>query len=60
MGLKKTDLEGMGEKERQAKIGELERALLELRGEGRLDKVKSIRKMIAQLKTPSSKRVKKS
>ncbi len=34
-----------------AKISELEKAILELHGEGRPDKVKSLRRSIAQLKT---------
>ncbi|MFH1784796.1 MAG: hypothetical protein ABH842_00035 [Candidatus Micrarchaeota archaeon] len=58
--IKKTDLENLDDAARAAKISELERAILELRGEGRKDKVKPLRKAIAKLKTPFSKRVKKS
>lgn len=58
--IKKTDLENLDGSARAAKISELERAILELRGEGRKDKVKSLKKAIAKLKTPFSKRVKKS
>ena len=38
--------------ERKSKIAEMERAMLELRGEGRLDKIRPLRKAIARLKTP--------
>ena len=57
--LKKSDLEALNDAERAAKVEELERAILELRGEGRRDKVKALKKTIAKLKTPKSKRVKK-
>ncbi|MBU0533030.1 hypothetical protein KKB44_06070 [Candidatus Micrarchaeota archaeon] len=60
MVIKKSDIERMSDKEKEAKIAELERVILELHGEGRKDKVKPIRKTIARLKTPTSKRVKKS
>jgi len=53
-------LDALNDAERTAKIEELERAILELRGEGRTDKIKPIRKAIAKLKTPKSKKVKKS
>lgn len=58
--IKKTDLENMTDKEKEAKIEELERAMLELRGEGRKDKIRGLRKAIARLKTPRPKKVKKS
>jgi hypothetical protein len=53
--LKKTDLDSMTDAAKAAKIVELERAMLELRGEGRADKTKPLRKAIAQLKTPRQK-----
>jgi len=55
--IKKSDLESLTDTERKAKIAELERAILELRGEGREDKARALRKAIAKLKTPQ--RVKK-
>lgn len=57
--IKRTELEKLDDAGRSAKISELERAILELMGEGRKDKTKSLRKAIAKLKTPLSKRVKK-
>lgn len=50
--IKKTQLDSMTDAEKTAKISELEKAILELRGEGRKDKVKPLRKAIAKLKTP--------
>ena len=50
--IKRTDLQKLGPKEREAKIAELTRAMLELRGEGRKDKIRPLRKAIAKLKTP--------
>lgn len=58
--IKRTELEGMSEAERQKKIGELEKAMLELRGEGHKDKVKPLRKAIAKLRTPRQAKAKKS
>jgi hypothetical protein len=52
--IKKTDVEVMNEAQRKTKIAELERAILELRGEGRPDKVKPLRKAIAMLMTPQT------
>lgn len=57
--IKKTQLAAMNDAERTVKIAELERAMLELRGEGRKDKTKPLRKAIAKLKTPRAKSVKK-
>jgi len=37
--------------ERETKVAELEKAILELRGEGRTEKVKPLKKQIAALKT---------
>ncbi|MFN7990534.1 MAG: hypothetical protein U0R44_00080 [Candidatus Micrarchaeia archaeon] len=54
--IKKTALDSMSEAEKTAKISEIERAILELRGEGRADKIKPLRKAIAQLKTPRPKK----
>lgn len=56
--IKKKELNSMSDAEKKNKIAELERAILELRGEGRNDKVKSLKKAIAKLKTPRSKKVK--
>jgi ribosomal protein L29 len=53
--LKKTDLDSMTDTAKTAKIVELERAMLELRGEGRADRIKPLRKAIAQLRTPRQK-----
>jgi len=49
--MKKSDIEKLTPKEREAKIVELERAILETMGEGRFEKVKPLRKTIAVLKT---------
>jgi ribosomal protein L29 len=57
--IKRTELESMSDADRQKKIGELEKAILELRGEGRKDKTKPLRKAIAKLKTPRAVKVKK-
>ena len=54
--IKRNELDGMSEADRQKKLGELEKAILELRGEGRKDKVKPLRKAIARLKTPRPKK----
>jgi ribosomal protein L29 len=50
--IRKSELKTMGPEERVKKIAELEKAMLELRGEGRKDKTKPLRKAIAKLKTP--------
>jgi ribosomal protein L29 len=50
--IRKSELQKMNDAEKAAKIAELERAVLELRGEGRGDKAKSLKKAIARLKTP--------
>jgi len=52
--IKKNELRTMDAKARTAKIADLEKAILELKGEGRADKTKPLRKAIAQLKTPQS------
>jgi ribosomal protein L29 len=58
--IRKSDMEKMTPAERKGKIAELERAMLELRGEGRLDKARPLRKAIARLKTPpAAKNIKK-
>ncbi len=57
--IKRTQLDSMTEAEKAAKITELEKAMLELRGEGRKDKVKPLRKAIAKLKTPRPIKAKK-
>jgi ribosomal protein L29 len=50
--IKKSELRKMSPAERVKKIAELEKAMLELRGEGKKDKTKPLRKAIAKLKTP--------
>ena len=57
--IKKTEFDTMDDAAKAAKIAELERAILELQGEGRKDKVKPLKKAIAKLKTPRPKTVKK-
>lgn len=57
--IKKKAIAGMSDAEKAAKISELERAILELRGEGRLDKVKPLKKAIASLRTPRPESVKR-
>jgi ribosomal protein L29 len=57
--IRKSDMEKMSPAERKSKITELERAMLELRGEGRVDKTRPLRKAIARLNTPVSKNIKK-
>jgi len=57
--IKKSDMQKMSPAERKNKIVELERALLELRGEGRLDKARPLKKAIARLKTPPPINIKK-
>jgi hypothetical protein len=52
--MKKTDIEKLDYAARIAKISELERAILELNGEGKKDKTRPLRKAIARLKTPPS------
>lgn len=54
--IRKSEIAKMTDAEKQAKIADLERAMLELRGEGRLDKARPLRKAIAQLKTPTVKK----
>ena len=56
--IKKTQLAAMSDVEKTAKIAELERAMLELRGEGRNDKIKPLRKAIARLRTPRAQNLK--
>jgi ribosomal protein L29 len=49
--IRKSDLGKMTPKEAQAKLVELDRVLLELQGEGKVDKVKPVKKAIAKLQT---------
>ena len=49
--MKKTDIEKLTPKEKEAKIAELERSILEITGEGRFEKIKTLKKSIAALKT---------
>ena len=51
--IKKKELQKLTPEERNKKIVELERAILELRGEGRKEKIKPLRKTIARLRTPA-------
>lgn len=57
--IKKTELDSMDDAAKAAKITELERAILELQGEGQKTKIKPLKKAIAMLKTPRPKTVKK-
>lgn len=54
--IKKSDMEKLNDAQKLAKIAELERAILEMYGEGRRDKVKPLKKAIASLKTPRPKK----
>ena len=47
--MKKSEISKLSPKEREAKIAELQKAILELRGEGRIEKVKTLKKTIAAL-----------
>jgi len=49
--IRKNEIKKMDTKEVEAKIAGLERALLELEGEGKKEKKKPVRKAIAKLKT---------
>ncbi len=49
--IKKSDIQKFSVKEAEAKVISLERALLELEGEGKREKKKPVRKAIAKLKT---------
>lgn len=57
--IKRSEMEKLTPAERKNKIVDLERAMLELRGEGRLDKVRPLKKAIARLKTPPANNIKK-
>ncbi len=48
--MKKSEITKLSPKEREAKITELEKAILELQGEGRTEKIKPLKKAIAALK----------
>jgi ribosomal protein L29 len=52
--IKKSELKKMSANERAKKIAELEKAMLELRGEGKKEKTKPLRKAIAKLLTMGS------
>jgi ribosomal protein L29 len=52
--IKKSELKKMSAQERASKIAELEKAMLELRGEGKKEKTKPLRKAIAKLLTMGS------
>jgi len=52
--IRKSELKKMGAQERASKIAELEKAMLELRGEGKKEKTKPLRKAIAKLLTMGS------
>ena len=49
--IKKNELKSMTPKEAEAKIAELEKAVLELHGEGKREKVQPLKRAIARLKT---------
>jgi ribosomal protein L29 len=49
--IRKSELKKMNAQERASKIAELEKAMLELRGEGKKEKTKPLRKAIAKLLT---------
>ena len=49
--IKKSDIQKFSVKEAEAKVISLERALLELEGEGKREKKKPVKKAIAKLKT---------
>jgi ribosomal protein L29 len=49
--IKKSELKKMTNKEAEKKLVELDRALLELEGEGKREKRKPVKKAIAKLKT---------
>ena len=49
--IKNNELKSMPPKEAEAKITELEKAILELHGEGKREKIKPLRRTIAKLKT---------
>ena len=57
--IRKSEMAKMTDAEKTAKIAELERAMLELHGEGRPDKARPLKKAIAKLKTPAPKAIKK-
>jgi ribosomal protein L29 len=56
--IKKNELEAMRDAQRTAKIAELKKAILELHGEGRVDKARPLRKAIAKLYTPKAEKPK--
>jgi len=49
--LKKSDVKAMSAKEAEAKIADLEKAMLEMHGEGKREKIAPLKKAIAKLKT---------
>jgi ribosomal protein L29 len=49
--IKKNEISKLSKAELEAKLDALERSMLELRGEGRYDKVKSVRHAVAAIKT---------
>jgi len=51
MTIKKNERKGMTKAEAEKKVEEVERMLLEARGEGKKEKTKALKKTIAQLKT---------
>ena len=56
--IKNNELKEMTPKAAQAKIEELEKAILELQGEGKKEKIRPIKKAIAKLKTIAAQPVK--
>lgn len=49
--IKRNELKALSPKEAEAKIAELEKAILELHGEGKREKVQPLKRTIARLKT---------
>lgn len=49
--IKKSELKNMSKTDIEKKIFELEKAMLELEGEGKKEKIKALKKTIAKLKT---------
>lgn len=49
--IKDNEMKSMTPRAAEAKIAELEKAILELQGEGKKEKIKPLRKAIAKLKT---------
>ncbi len=53
--IKDNELKEMSPKAAEAKIAELEKAILELQGEGKREKIRPLKRAIAKLKTIAAK-----